>query len=174
MMWSAQLTWDVHSVCPFEKTPQRDTVLAANEAEARSTWIIDYGHGSEVVVKRPESQTKVWEPTENPDFGGFADGHKLIGITQCLWRFGSASVTTWVRRAVRREHNPNRDVSWQEAATLVTREIAEKYGAEAIAMKMMADDRPWQRDAAMAGVTSVTQIDAETTRITLAWYLDLS
>ena len=174
MKWSMQLTWDVHSVCPFEKTAQRDTVLAANEAEARSTWIIDYGHGSDPVVKRPDQQSKVWDPMENPDFGGFGDGYKLIGINQALWRFGSTSVTTWVRRAVRREHNPNRDTSWQEAATIVPREIAEKYGAEAIAMKMVEDSRPWQIGAAMAGETSVTQVDAETTRVTLTWYLDLS
>jgi len=174
MKWSMQLSWNVHSVCPFERTEQRDTVLAASESEAMSVWMIDYGHGSSPVVKYPDNQAVVWSPEENPDFGGFLTGYKLISIKQTLMRFDNTSVTTWVRRAVRREHNPNRDASWQEAAVLVPREVAERFGAEAIAMKMMANDQSWQKDAAMSGQTYITQVDAETVRVTLAWYLDLS
>lgn len=173
MKWSMDMSWDVHSTCPFEGA-RRDTVLAANEAEARTVWSRDYGYGTNVVVKYPEAQAVIYTAAENPDFGRFLTGYKLISINQCLLTFGNVSVTTWTRRAVRREHNPNRDTSWQEAVTIVPREIAEKYGAEGVAMKMMADERPWQKDAAMAGKTTCVNVDAETVRVTLTWYLDLS
>ena len=176
MKWNVEQAFRVESKCPFEKVAQNDTVYSTSAAEAMQTWKIEWGHGIDPVVKPTEKFE--WDGAENPEFGEYLAGYKLVGIGRARWDFGlngrKDTLTTWVRHAVRRIWHPSRDISGHETRCIVPKEMATRYGIADFVECMIRTMKEWEQDSARRGQVYSCDIDPETTRITIAWELDLS
>jgi hypothetical protein len=176
-MWRMDRAFAVSYKCPFEGTEQSTTVMARNAAEAISTWKVEYGDGINPVATA--TGWAHWAPVANPDFGEITEGYLLQGIRPYRWSFnvvghGPFDITTWVRRTSRAVWNPNRDVSVQEASTLVPKSLLAAAGATEIVQHMLADEAEWQKAAAKYGQVYISDMNTEVARVTLVWELDLS
>lgn len=176
MKWNVEQAFRVDSVCPFEKAAQSDTVYATSAAEAKSAWMVDYGHGINPVVK--PTDTFEWDGAENPEFGEYLDGYKLVGIKRERWNFGlngrKDTLTTWVRHSVKRVWHPSRDISAHETRCIVPKQLATRYGIADFVECMIREMREWEQESARRGQVYSCDIDPDTVRITIAWDLDLS
>ena len=175
MKWSVEQAFRIDSVCPFENAAQSDTVYATSAAEARQTWKVEWGHGINPVVN-PTDKFE-WDGAENPEFGEYPTGYKLVGIKRERWNFGldrKDTLTTWVRHSVKMVWHPSRDISAHETCVIVPKEMVAMYGVANFVECMIREMQEWEQESARRGQVYSCDLDTTTTRITISWELDLS
>lgn len=175
MNWNKEQDFRMSWKCPFEGTEDFTTISAATEKDAVIDWKMRYDYAQNVVAT-PLKRT-LWEPADNPDFGYYKPGYKLVDITRHRWMFEKEdaryTVQTWLRYSMKMVRHPNRDISEHELVLLAPVEMMNHVSADDIAYEMRETLESWNRTAAKRGQLFVNH-KGETVEISITWTLDLS
>ena len=176
MNWNKEQDFRMTWKCPFEGTEDFTTISAATEKDAVIDWKMRYDYAQNVVAT-PLPRI-MWTPADNPDFGDYRPGYKLVDVTRHKWMFTKGErqyvVQTWMRDSMQMVWHPNRDISEHELVLLVPVEMLTHVSADDIAHEMYETLESWNRSAAERGQLFVKHISPTTCKITISWTLDLS